>query len=102
MTVYENVHVLIQFLQIKVYVYCYIQGRHTESDMYNVFRLLSYFVQSLLKVLDLEVELAGHICHGYTGLLRGNPLIYIFNALNKFLSNWILTHYNIMLLLSML
>ena len=24
MTVYENVHVLIQFLQIKVYVYCYI------------------------------------------------------------------------------
>ena len=33
MTVYENVHVLIQFLQIQVYVYCYIQGRHTESDI---------------------------------------------------------------------
>ena len=33
MTVYENVHVLIQFLQIKVYVYCYTQDRHTESDI---------------------------------------------------------------------
>ena len=33
MTVYENVQVLIQLLQIKVFVYCYIQGRHTESDI---------------------------------------------------------------------
>ena len=33
MTVYENVHVLIQLLQIQFYVYCYIQDRHTESDI---------------------------------------------------------------------
>ena len=33
MTVYGNVHVLIQLLQIELYVYCYIQGRHTESDI---------------------------------------------------------------------
>ena len=33
MTVYENVHVFIQVLQIPFYVYCYIRGRHTESDI---------------------------------------------------------------------
>ena len=33
MTVYENVHVLNQLLQIQVNVYCYIQDRHTESDI---------------------------------------------------------------------
>ena len=33
MTVYEYVHVLIQILQIKCYVECYIQDRHTESDI---------------------------------------------------------------------
>ena len=33
MTVYENVHVLIQLLQIRVYVYRYIQDRHTENDI---------------------------------------------------------------------
>ena len=30
---YENVHVLIHFLQIQFYIYCYIQDRHTENEI---------------------------------------------------------------------
>ena len=39
MTVYGNVHVLIQLLQIRFYVYGYIQERHTESDIHSQWHL---------------------------------------------------------------